>query len=101
MPLLRPCLDCGALSSGSRCGPCARAQDRRRGTTVERFGSGWDRISRAVIARDDGICYICGESGADTAGHLVPRSLGGDSSDLDLLAAAHRACNSRRGARAA
>ena len=95
----RPCLDCGALTTGSRCGPCGRAQDRRRGTTVERFGQGWARISRAVIERDGGVCHICGEEGADTADHLVPRSVGGDSTDMGLLAAAHRACNSRRGAR--
>ena len=76
--MLKPCLDCGVLASGSRCGPCGRAQDRRRGTSVERFGAGWGRISRQVIARDQGICHLCGESGADTADHLVPRSLGGD-----------------------
>jgi 5-methylcytosine-specific restriction protein A len=96
----RPCLSCGVLTTGSRCGPCSRAQDRRRGTTAERFGPGWARISRAVIARDEGICHICGEPGAGTADHLVPRSLGGDN-DPSLLAAAHRSCNSRRGARGA
>jgi len=40
-------------------------------------------------------------TGADTADHLVPRSLGGESSDLGLLVAAHRSCNSRRAARTA
>jgi 5-methylcytosine-specific restriction endonuclease McrA len=59
-----------------------------------------DRISRAVIERDGGVCHICGREGADTADHLVPRSVGGDSTDTSLLAAAHRGCNSRRGARA-
>jgi hypothetical protein len=67
MAVKRPCLDCGGLTTGSRCAGCARAQARRRGTTAERFGSGWATIS----------------------------------SDMDLLAAAHRACTSRRGARAA
>jgi 5-methylcytosine-specific restriction endonuclease McrA len=95
----RPCLDCGVLTTGSRCGPYSRVQDRRRGTTAERFGSGWARISRAVIERDQGVCHICGREGADTADHLVPRSAGGDSTDMGLLAAAHRACNSRRGVR--
>jgi 5-methylcytosine-specific restriction endonuclease McrA len=98
MTVKRPCLSCGVLAAGSRCPSWVRAKDCERGTVTDRFGPGWARISRQVIARDEGICHICGEPGADTADHLLPRSLGGDSADMGLLAAAHRACNSRRGA---
>jgi 5-methylcytosine-specific restriction endonuclease McrA len=55
-----------------------------------------DANSRLVLERDHHICHICGLPGATTVDHLVPRAHGGDSSDTDLLAAAHRSCNSRR-----
>jgi hypothetical protein len=50
-----------------------------------------------VLARDRGICHICGRPGADTADHLDPVSEHGPGiPPLDRLAAAHRSCNSRR-----
>lgn len=42
-------------------------------------------------------CHLCGGHGADTADHVVPRSVGG----LDVienLEPAHSSCNSARGA---
>lgn len=98
MSFHRPCLGgCGDLiPSGSYCKDCLRLVERRRGSTTERFGSGWKQISRKVIARDKGICHICGLPGADTADHLIPRSKGGTNHPSNL-AAAHRACNSRKG----
>lgn len=42
-------------------------------------------------------CHLCGEEGADTMDHLLPRSMGGDHS-LENLRPAHRSCNSARGA---
>jgi 5-methylcytosine-specific restriction endonuclease McrA len=103
MAIVRPCLDCGQLWRGSRCPACARAQDRRRGTTAERFGAGWATISRKVIERDGGVCQLslpgCTVV-ATTADHIISRSQGGDSDPANLRAAC-RACNSRRGARAA
>jgi len=98
MPFQRPCLRCGTPTRGSRCPSCERAH---RGTTAERFGSGWARISRLVIERDGGDCQLnlpgCTLE-ATTADHIVPRSRGGGS-DMDNLRAACRPCNSRRGAR--
>jgi len=58
---------------------------------------GWKRISRMVLERDDYICALCGKDGATTVDHIVPRSMGGDHT-LGNLRAAHRVCNSRRGA---
>lgn len=54
-----------------------------------------------VLARDDGICYLCGEevvergfSGrAATRDHLVPLGLGGENSWENIFLA-HRVCNS-------
>lgn len=51
------------------------------------------------------VCHICGKDGADTADHVVPRSvikrlhLPISLFDVDNLRPAHRACNSRRGAK--
>ncbi|WP_184922668.1 HNH endonuclease [Saccharothrix ecbatanensis] len=42
------------------------------------------------------ICHLCGLSGADTADHIIPRSMGGDHS-IDNLAPAHSHCNYARG----
>jgi len=41
------------------------------------------------------ICHLCGEPGADTPDHLVPRSHGGSDS-IENLRPAHRSCNSSR-----
>lgn len=94
-----PCPDSALVLLGSRCARCQADMDRRRGKTSERMGKGWARISKQVIKRDKGVCWICGLPGADTADHLIPRAQGGGS-DTRELAAAHRTCNSRRGAKA-
>jgi 5-methylcytosine-specific restriction endonuclease McrA len=44
-------------------------------------------------------CYLCGLAGADSADHVVPRSLGGAVFDLRNLGPSHRSCNYRRGNR--
>jgi 5-methylcytosine-specific restriction endonuclease McrA len=62
-------------------------------------GRRWVALSKAVIARDRGVCHICHRGGANTADHLVPVSMGGDWWAPSNLAAAHRGCNSRRGNR--
>lgn len=98
--LPRPCLGCGrVIRSGSYCAECD--PQAKRGSTRERFGPGWARISRDVIRRDGGICHLCGLPGADTADHLIPRRGQPQYREADMreLAAAHRACNSGKGAR--
>jgi len=44
-------------------------------------------------------CYLCGLPGADSADHVIPRSLGGAVFDLANLGPSHRSCNFRRGNR--
>jgi 5-methylcytosine-specific restriction endonuclease McrA len=102
--LPRPCLDCGALVAAGvqRCRDCARAYEQRRGTVAQRFGSGWGSLSRRIIARDGGICHVCGRDGADTVDHLIAKSRFADprdANDESNLAACHRACNSAKGTR--
>ena len=43
-----------------------------------------------------GICYICGQAGADAIDHIVAVSWGG-SDDISNLAPAHTSCNSAKG----
>lgn len=75
---------------GSRCPdhkPKAWATSNRR----QRIGkSGWKLQAEAkyVIARDGGICHVCGRPGADEADHLIPIAEGG-SDDLTNKAAIH------------
>jgi len=59
----------------------------------------WKKMRRRVLSQSD-VCWLCGQVGADTVDHIVPRSI-----DLSLaeqptnLRPAHRTCNSARGNR--
>ena len=59
------------------------------------------RINRAHVLATEHTCWICGEPAREsdplTADHIVPVSAGGNSTRANLRAA-HRSCNSRRGA---
>ena len=59
--------------------------------------SGWKVIRLRILERDGYRCMICGQSGADSVDHIVPRVMGGSHADSNLRAA-HFRCNSRRGA---
>jgi 5-methylcytosine-specific restriction protein A len=81
-----------------RCAPCQRAKDAARGTTTAR-GLGWayQQKRARILARDSGVCWLCGLPGADTIDHVVPRARGGGHDETNLRAA-HLRCNARRGA---
>jgi 5-methylcytosine-specific restriction enzyme A len=98
----RPCLDCGIPSSGSRCPRHQRDHEQRRGTPAER-GLGADhRRIREQVLREERVCWLCLEPARPgdplTADHVVPRAQGGTNTRQNMRAA-HRSCNSRRGAR--
>lgn len=99
---LRPCLDCGILSKGSRC-PTHQAVIERKKDTPERrekkrklYNSDYKR--QAKIVRENAvICHLCG-GGARVgdpfeADHVTP----GD--PTSILLPAHRSCNLRKGNR--
>lgn len=50
----------------------------------------------AIVLRVKGTrCHLCGQDGADSADHVIPRSKGGDDS-LANLEPAHGGCNRAR-----
>lgn len=61
-----------------------------------------ERLKPAVLRRDGGICHLCHQPGADSADHLLPRSLGGKDTMSNLAAVHHNTgqrCNRYRGDR--
>ncbi len=54
----------------------------------------WRKLAASVVARDGGICHVCGLPGADTAHHLIERRQGG-ADHPDNLRAIHRGCHNR------
>lgn len=66
------------------------------------LGRPWRRTVARVIRRDAGICWICGQPGADTADHVIPRAQGGPDTMDNLRAAHHNVppyCNRVKGNR--
>lgn len=53
------------------------------------------RLTALCLAVKGTTCHLCGGAGADTADHIVPRSISYDDS-LSNLAPAHQGCNSAR-----
>ena len=92
----RVCARCGAVVLVGRCQVCEARRQAARGTTTERdLGWSYQRKRARILARDRGVCWLCGREGADTVDHVIPRARGGDGSDANLRAA-HGACNSGR-----
>ncbi len=58
----------------------------------------WRKLAASVVARDRGICHLCGQPGADTAHHLVEKRRGGTDEPANLRAV-HRHCHNRAHAR--
>ena len=55
------------------------------------------KIRPRILRRDQNTCYYCGQYG-DTVDHIIPRRLGGNDSD-DNLVCACRNCNFSKGGR--
>jgi 5-methylcytosine-specific restriction endonuclease McrA len=91
-PVLRACVVCGRPSPDSRCPRHATPRDN---------GHARPKRLAAQVLREELVCHLCGKVGtADdplTIDHLIPVSRGGQTV-RENLAAAHRSCNSRRGA---
>ena len=57
----------------------------------------WTKIRERILRRDGYICQYCGQE-ANTVDHVVPRRLGGNDVDDNLLSACRR-CNLSKGGR--
>lgn len=54
------------------------------------------QLRAQCLAFHGDVCWICGQPGADSADHVLPRSLGG-ADVLSNLMPAHLSCNQSRG----
>ncbi|MFS0069644.1 HNH endonuclease [Corynebacterium striatum] len=59
-------------------------------------GRSGQRLRKLCLETYGDICHLCGRPGADSADHIIPRSMGGDNS-IDNLRPAHTRCNAARG----
>ena len=78
-----PCLH-KDLKSGRKCwasvyknGYCEKHQPEKWYNPAYETPKNWNSLKNFVIARDRGICYVCGETGADSVDHVIPKSEGG------------------------
>lgn len=103
----RPCLGCGKAVEGARCPSCQREANQlvaaRRKAWGQRTGSTVSPARRRrILDRDGWRCHICKRKIAHARDahidHVHPRSAGGSDADSNL-AAAHRWCNQRKGAK--
>lgn len=96
MPIQRPCIECRRLTtSTTRCPVCeGKRQAVRHATRTHYHG---DYRARAKVIRETATyCWICGEGARPDDPWTADHVFGPES---DVLAAAHRSCNSSRGAR--
>ena len=82
---LKPCLDCGRITTGSRCPSCRRASPYQKHS--------WRQLSMLVVNRD-GVCVRCGSTYYLNAHHVIPRSQGGPD-DVSNLVSLCASCHAR------
>lgn len=84
--------------------PRQRLPDRRPSSAARGYGTAaWQRTRLAVIARDGGVCQLCGKlvQGDDRDAHIdhIVEKAAGGTDELANLRLVHRSCHSRRHAR--
>lgn len=92
----RPCIDCGAVASTSRCERCQKVANRRRYERRAHYRGDYSkRRAELLEAKPEGPCWLCGELIVDpaewSADHVIPGHPGSP------LEPAHLECNVRRG----
>ncbi len=90
MPL-KPCLNCGRLSTSSRCPAHAHLSTGQRGSTRQ-----WRKTRAHVLDRDGHRCQLCGAP-ANHVDHVTPKRDGGTDHPGNLRALCSP-CNLGRGA---
>lgn len=56
----------------------------------------WKRTRTRILKRDQGICYICHQPGANQVDHKTPRAEGGTDEDWNLAAIHSTPCHSAK-----
>jgi 5-methylcytosine-specific restriction protein A len=56
----------------------------------------WPRIRRRILARDHGICHVCGRTCANEVDHVIPAIDGGSDDDSNLAAIHARPCHVKK-----
>ena len=99
MAFKKPCLDCGALSYGSRCEIHQRRveqlRDVRRAEKKRVLYNSEYRKQAAYVRATAITCHICGDGARLDDPWQADHLNAGDPSSP--LAAAHRSCNAKRG----
>ena len=92
---LKPCLDCGRTTQGSRCRGCRARRDASGWTSRRQIASGWAwaELRDQVRARDR-VCVRCGGSDRLHVHHRIPLGDGG-SNRLDNLELVCLPCHGR------
>ena len=81
-----PCIEDNCPNKAIRGGRCSSHQRPWVGSTRKsRLPSDWSTRRLIVLKRDKGVCYLCGQEGADTVDHVEA----GDNHDLSNLKAVH------------
>lgn len=58
----------------------------------------WAATRQRILARDHGMCHICGQPGADEVDHVIPVYAGGSDDDTNLAPAHAHPCHARKSA---
>lgn len=69
------------------------AGSSRRDRLRSRSGGRQQKLSRFVIARDEGRCHVCGDYGADETDHVVPLAEGGPDDVSNMKAIHSKPCH--------
>lgn len=73
-----------------------------QGTAASRgYGWAWKKLRAQILERDQGVCYVCGQAGADTVDHRTPKAQGGSDHPYNLGAIHAAPCHARKTAREA
>lgn len=90
----RPCLDCGALTTATRCDACRKAKERHRDRGPRPHYAGDYRKRAKAVRESPGPCWLCGELDKPDDPWQADHLLTGDPGSP--LLKAHRSCNIRR-----
>jgi 5-methylcytosine-specific restriction protein A len=88
MTIMRACVVCARPSRESYCPahtPKPWATSNRK-HHVSLSGSAQQARAKRVLARDFGLCHVCGQAGADQVDHVIALAHGGADSEGNLAA---------------